>query len=91
MLQQGAIGVCTMPGSPIKTLADLEGRTVAINAPDNILYLVHALEEIATSPFDDSVYGHQAAAQAVVVAATDADGLEKPVAFVILHPRQSGT
>jgi acyl-coenzyme A synthetase/AMP-(fatty) acid ligase len=32
---------------------------------------------------------HEAVAQAVVVAAHDADGLEKPVAFVILQPGQS--
>ncbi|HEY6295929.1 MAG TPA: PhnD/SsuA/transferrin family substrate-binding protein, partial [Streptosporangiaceae bacterium] len=35
-------GIYVMPGSPIKTLADLEGKTVAINAPDNILYLLAA-------------------------------------------------
>jgi NitT/TauT family transport system substrate-binding protein len=34
--------IYVMPGSPIKTLADLKGKTVAINAPDNILYLLAA-------------------------------------------------
>ena len=33
VLQQGAIGIYTMPDSPIKTLGELKGRTVAINAP----------------------------------------------------------
>jgi len=35
-------GIYVMPDSPIKTLADLKGKTVAINAPDNILYLLAA-------------------------------------------------
>jgi NitT/TauT family transport system substrate-binding protein len=42
VMDQGAQGIYTMPGSPIKTLADLEGKTVGINAPDNILYLLVA-------------------------------------------------
>jgi NitT/TauT family transport system substrate-binding protein len=42
VLRQGDIGVYTMPGSPIKTLDGLRGRTVAINAPRNILYLLAA-------------------------------------------------
>ena len=45
-------GIYTMPGSPIRTLADLKGKTVAINAPDNILYLLAAsvLAEHGISP-----------------------------------------
>ena len=41
-----------MPNSPIKTLADLKGRTIAINAPNNILYLLAAsiLAEHGISP-----------------------------------------
>jgi acyl-coenzyme A synthetase/AMP-(fatty) acid ligase len=31
---------------------------------------------------------HPSVAQAVVVAAVDSDGLEKPVAYVVLHPDQ---
>jgi NitT/TauT family transport system substrate-binding protein len=52
VLQQGAIGIYTMPGSPIKTLGELKGRTVAINAPRNILYLLAAsvLTEHGMSP-----------------------------------------
>ena len=30
------------PGSPIRTLADLEGKTIGVNAPGNILYLLAA-------------------------------------------------
>lgn len=41
-LQPGVAGSCTMPGSPIRTLGDLKGRTIAINAPSNILYLLAA-------------------------------------------------
>jgi NitT/TauT family transport system substrate-binding protein len=42
VMEPGAQGIYTMPGSPVKNLADLEGRTVAINAPKNILYLLAA-------------------------------------------------
>jgi NitT/TauT family transport system substrate-binding protein len=38
----GTQGIYTMPGSPVTTLADLKGQTVAINAPNNILYLLTA-------------------------------------------------
>lgn len=38
----GAQDIYTTAGSPIKTLAGLEGKTIAINAPDNILYLLVA-------------------------------------------------
>ena len=41
-MEPGAQGIYTMPDSPIKTLADLKGQTVAINAPKNILYLLAA-------------------------------------------------
>ena len=39
----GTQAIYTLPGSPVTTLADLRGQTVAINAPDNILYLLTAL------------------------------------------------
>ncbi len=42
VMEPGDQGIYTMPGSRITTLADLEGKTVAINAPDNILYLLAA-------------------------------------------------
>jgi NitT/TauT family transport system substrate-binding protein len=38
----GAQALYTIPGSDIKTLADLQGKTVGINAPNNILYLLTA-------------------------------------------------
>ncbi len=48
----GAQGIYTMPDSPVKSLASLEGRTVAINAPKNILFLLAAsvLAEHGISP-----------------------------------------
>jgi|SRR5271157_784894 len=48
----GAQGIYTMPGSPIRTLADLKNHTIAINAPKNILYLLTAsvLAEHGISP-----------------------------------------
>ena len=42
VLQPGAMGIYTMPGSPVRTLGELKGRTVAINAPRNIMYLLAA-------------------------------------------------
>ena len=48
----GTQGIYTLPGSPVTTLADLKGQTVAINAPDSILYLMTAsvLIEHGVSP-----------------------------------------
>jgi NitT/TauT family transport system substrate-binding protein len=42
VMQPGAQGLYVMPGSPIRTLSDLEGKTVGVNAPGNILYLLTA-------------------------------------------------
>jgi len=42
VMQPGAQGLYVMPDSPIRSLADLEGKTVGVNAPDNILYLLTA-------------------------------------------------
>jgi NitT/TauT family transport system substrate-binding protein len=52
VMEPATQGIYVMPGSPIKTLADLKGKTVAINAPDNILYLLVAsvLSEHGISP-----------------------------------------
>jgi len=41
VMEAGAQTLFTMPDSPVKTLAELKGKTVAINAP-NILYLLAA-------------------------------------------------
>ena len=52
VMEPGAQAIYTMPGSPVKNLSDLTGRTVAINAPRNILYLLAAsvLAEHGISP-----------------------------------------
>jgi NitT/TauT family transport system substrate-binding protein len=42
VMQPGSQGIYTMPDSPVKHLADLKGKTVAINATRNILYLLAA-------------------------------------------------
>ena len=54
VMKPGTQGIYTMPKSPIKALADLKGRTIAINAPNNILYLLTAsmLAEHGISPKD---------------------------------------
>jgi NitT/TauT family transport system substrate-binding protein len=42
VMEPGAQGLYVMPDSPIRTLADLEGKTIGVNAPGNILYLLAA-------------------------------------------------
>ena len=42
VMEPATQGIYTMPGSKIRTLAGLEGKTIAINAPNNILYLLVA-------------------------------------------------
>ena len=41
-METGAQGLYVLPGSHIRTLADLEGKTIGVNAPGNILYLLAA-------------------------------------------------
>ena len=52
VMEPGSQGIYTMPNSQIKNLAGLKGKTVAINAPKNILYLLAAsvLAEHGMSP-----------------------------------------
>src|SRR5208282_3878827 len=40
VMEPGAQGLYVMPGSRIRTLADLEGKVIGVNAPGNILYLL---------------------------------------------------
>jgi NitT/TauT family transport system substrate-binding protein len=42
VMMPGSQAIYTTPGSPIKTLADLKGKTVGVNAPKNICYLLIA-------------------------------------------------
>ena len=42
VMQPGAQGLYVMPGSRVRTLASLEGKTIGVNAPGNILYLLAA-------------------------------------------------
>ena len=52
VMEPGTQGIYTLPGSPVTTLAGLKSQTVAINAPNNILYLLTAsvLTEHGVSP-----------------------------------------
>jgi len=52
VMGSGTQGIYTMPSSPVTTLAALQGQTVAINAPNNILFLLTAsvLTEHGVSP-----------------------------------------
>ena len=42
VMEPGAQGLYVMPGSPVRALAGLEGKTIGVNAPGNILYLLAA-------------------------------------------------
>jgi NitT/TauT family transport system substrate-binding protein len=42
VMETGAQGLYVMSGSRIRTLADLEGKIIGVNAPGNILYLLAA-------------------------------------------------
>ena len=42
VMEPGAQGLYVMPGAHIQSLADLEGKTIGVNAPGNILYLLAA-------------------------------------------------
>ncbi|MDQ2812161.1 MAG: ABC transporter substrate-binding protein [Actinomycetota bacterium] len=42
VMEPGTQGLYVLPGSHIETLAGLEGKTVGVNAPGNILYLLAA-------------------------------------------------
>jgi benzoate-CoA ligase family protein len=46
---------------------------------------------VSPAEIEARLFAHEAVAQAVVVAAPDANGLEKPVAFVICEPRRTVT
>ena len=52
LMEPGTQGIYTLPDSPVRTLADLRGQTVAINAPNNVLFLLTAsvLTEHGVSP-----------------------------------------
>jgi NitT/TauT family transport system substrate-binding protein len=42
VMNPGFVGLFVPTGSPIKTLADLKGKTIGINAPGNVAYLMVA-------------------------------------------------
>jgi NitT/TauT family transport system substrate-binding protein len=56
VMQPGAQALYTMPGSKIANLRDLEGKTVGINAPKNILYLLVASALASAGVPVDSVH-----------------------------------
>jgi NitT/TauT family transport system substrate-binding protein len=81
----GAGGIYTMPGSRISTLADLRGKTLAINAPDNTVYLLVAavLAEHGIAPSDVhfvTKYNFPAMAGALKAGKVDAAFLPEPFA-----------
>jgi NitT/TauT family transport system substrate-binding protein len=85
LLAPGTGEIYTMPDSRIRTLADLKGKTVAINAPHNTLYLQVAavLAEHGISPSDVhfvTSYNFPAMAGALKAGKIDAAVLPEPFA-----------
>jgi NitT/TauT family transport system substrate-binding protein len=42
VMQPDAVGLFTLPGSPVRAAGDLAGKTIGINAPGNLAYLLVA-------------------------------------------------
>src|SRR6516164_7399387 len=85
LLVPGSGAIYTMPNSRIRTLADLRGRTVAINVPNNTLYLLVAavLTEHGIAPSDVrfvTKYSFPAMAGALKAGKIDAAVLPEPYA-----------
>jgi NitT/TauT family transport system substrate-binding protein len=85
LLAPGSGAIYTMPGSPIRTVADLKGKTVAINVPNNTLYLLVAtvLAEYGLTPSDVHFvtrYSFPAMAGALKAGKIDAAVLPEPYA-----------
>jgi NitT/TauT family transport system substrate-binding protein len=84
LLTPGSGAIYTLPGSPIRKLADLKGRTVAINVPNNILYLLVAavLTEHGIAPSDvHFVYTYTLPAMAAALKAGKIDAAVLPEPF----------
>ncbi len=87
VMEPSTQGIYVMPGSSIKTLADLKGKTLAINAPDNILYLLAAsvLAEHGISPGSVhfvTKYNFPAMPAALAAGKIDAAMLPEPFASI---------
>jgi NitT/TauT family transport system substrate-binding protein len=85
LLTPGSGAIYTMPNSRIRRLADLRGRTVAINVPNNTLYLLAAavLTEHGIAPSDvhfTTQYSFPAMAAALRAGKIDAAVLPEPFA-----------
>ena len=85
LLARGTGEIYTMPRSGIRALADLKGRTVAINVPGNTLYLLVAtvLAEHGIAPSDVrfvTKYSFPAMAGALKAGKIDAAVLPEPYA-----------
>lgn len=54
VMQPGFVGLFTRPGSSIRNAADLKGKTIGLNAPGNVAYLLMAnyLRQNGVSPLD---------------------------------------
>ncbi len=87
VMERGDQSIYTMPGSPIKSIAQLKGKTIGINAPDNILYLLAAsvLAEHGLSPGEVhfvTSYGLPQMPGALIAGAVNAAVLPEPFASV---------
>jgi NitT/TauT family transport system substrate-binding protein len=93
VMEPGDQGIYVMPDSPIKSLSDLRGRTVAINAPKNILYLLTAsvLAEHSLSPNSVKfVTNIPLPAMPAALAAGKVDAAVLPEPFASIAEQQDG-
>jgi NitT/TauT family transport system substrate-binding protein len=56
VMQPGSVGLFTLPGSPIQTASDLRGKTIGINAPGNVAFLLLAEYLVANGVPPQSVH-----------------------------------
>ena len=87
VMEPGAQGIYVMPDSSITSLADLKNKTVAINAPKNILYLLTSsvLKEHGINPSSVKFvtnYSFPAMPAALAAGEIDAAVLPEPFASV---------
>jgi NitT/TauT family transport system substrate-binding protein len=55
VMQPNSVGLFTLPGSPIHTVSDLVGKTIGINAPGNVAFMLTAEFLIANGISPNSV------------------------------------
>lgn len=86
VMQPGFVGLFSMPNSSIKTAADLKGKTIGINAPGNVAYLLLAsyldANRVPVSSVHLKYYPFPVMTQALVSHQVDVAFLAEPFASI---------